>query len=64
MRTCRLCGSEAMLSVLDLGASPPCESQYQGALVVVTHDDALCERLGLDAVFTVTGPDAVSWVQA
>ena len=26
MRTCRLCGSEAMLSVLDLGASPPCES--------------------------------------
>ena len=39
-------------------------TQYQGALVVVTHDDALCERLGLDAVFTVTGPDAVSWVQA
>ncbi|MDO5068247.1 MAG: class I SAM-dependent methyltransferase [Propionibacteriaceae bacterium] len=26
MRDCRLCGAEALISVLDLGASPPCES--------------------------------------
>ncbi|MDO5083774.1 MAG: class I SAM-dependent methyltransferase [Arachnia propionica] len=26
MTTCRLCGARALMSVLDLGASPPCES--------------------------------------
>ena len=26
MTRCRLCGSEAMASVVDLGATPPCES--------------------------------------
>ncbi|RRD07170.1 ABC transporter ATP-binding protein [Arachnia propionica] len=31
-------------------------AQYRGALVVVTHDDALLERLDLHAVHTVTAP--------
>ncbi|MDO5065672.1 MAG: ABC-F family ATP-binding cassette domain-containing protein [Propionibacteriaceae bacterium] len=39
-------------------------AQYRGALVLITHDDAVLERLELDAVLTVTGPGELTLLRS